>query len=369
MIFIMPKRNIFDGESYYAMFVRIVYKRFVSREWFTYADAMAEHMGLNSADELPSTISKCDNYGDLKKAFRDVMNEISRKCDGECFEEKGNNRNKMFHYIGKDDDPLADIRNAKVIYDLQKYWRFCQDSAGFFPTSWLEYFFKDCKDLLDIKEKREKGEQVLTSTLDRILTNIELLPFLYEAIINKMVLTIEYKPYEEETMELTFHPQYLREYNGRWHLFGHAENMPFLEWTFDIAIDRIVGRPRELYKFAYKTAPVGFYKDFFRNKVGVSNNNEEEPKTVRIRAYGQNIYKLTETKPIHQSQKNILPYGDHEDGTYGEFELYVEVNNEFIGRILQMGAGLEVVAPKDVRKIFADRINEMHCLYNNIQHT
>lgn len=35
---------------------------------------------------------------------------------------------------------------------------------------------------------------------------------------------------------------------------------------------------------------------------------------------------------------------------YGEFELYVEQNNELIGRILQKGEKLEVISPLDVRK-------------------
>ena len=77
------------------------------------------------------------------------------------------------------------MRNAKVIRDLKQYWNFCQNSAGFFPTSWLEYFFKDSLDLLEIKTKQRKGEQVLSTNLDRMLTNIDLLPVLYESIIGK----------------------------------------------------------------------------------------------------------------------------------------------------------------------------------------
>ena len=75
------------------------------------------------------------------------------------------------------------------------------------------------------------------------------------------------------------------------------------------------------------------------------------------------IYKLIETKPIHQPQEAITPWGEHEDGTYGEFSIHVEVNNEFIGRILQMGAGLEIVSPKEVREIFKQRVKDLAKLY------
>ena len=58
-----------------------------------------------------------------------------------------------------------------------------------------------------------------------------------------------------------------------------------------------------------------------------------------------------------------MPFGVHEDGEYGEFLVSVEVNNEFIGRILQMGAGLEIVAPEGVRNEFKERVANLADLY------
>ena len=155
----MAKFNLFDGDSYYAQFAQVTYKRLMSRNWVTYADIMAEHLGLESVGQLPCNVSNCDNYGELRKAFRDVRRTINEKAGQESFETDGNNRNKRFRYVGTDADPLSDMRNAKVISDLKQYWRFCQDSAGFFPSSWLDYFFKDSRDLLDIKAKRKKGSR------------------------------------------------------------------------------------------------------------------------------------------------------------------------------------------------------------------
>lgn len=354
----MSRNNIFDGDSYYAIFAQISYKLLISRKWITNADIMANYMGLKSTHDLPYPISKCDHVKELIKALSKVKEIIGHSY----FEVDGNNRNKRFRYIGKDDDPLAEMRNAKVISNLKQYWQFCQDSAGFFPTSWLEYFFKDSRDLLDIKSKRQKGEQVLSASLDRMLTNIDLLPSLYIAITNKQVLSIEYKPYEEETRILVFHPHFLKEYNGRWHLFGHAENM-LPEYGYNIALDRIVNKPRELYKYEYVAAPNGFYNKFFNDIVGVSHQADSKVEDVRIRAHSLYIFKLTETKRIHHTQETVVPFGKHEDGEYGEFSVLVEINNEFIGRILQMGAGLEIVAPDNVRKIFKQRVEKLAELY------
>jgi predicted DNA-binding transcriptional regulator YafY len=213
-----------------------------------------------------------------------------------------------------------------------------------------------------MKARKQKGEQVISASLDRILTNIEYLPVLYEAIVNKQVLEFDYKPFGGEQETLIFHPHYLKEHNGRWHLFGHAEeHSP--ENGYDIPLDRIQTKPREKSKVGYIPAPPLFYEQFFKDIIGVSHTKDTTKYDIVLRAHTYYIYKLTETKPIHQSQSIATLWGDHENGTYGEFSLEVEVNNEFIGRILQMGAGLEIVSPKEVRDLFKQRVKDLAKLY------
>ena len=70
-----------------------------------------------------------------------------------------------------------------------------------------------------------------------------------------------------------------------------------------------------------------------------------------------------DTKPLHQSYTVVKPYALYEDGEYAEFSVDVEPNNEFYGRILQMGAGLEIVSPDTVRYEMAQRVHELATLY------
>ena len=354
----MQRKNLFDGESHKAQFAIIAYRQLMSRKWVTNADIMAEYLGLKSASELPYSISKCDHVKELSKALMDIKDALGR-CD---VEEDGNNKSRRFRYVGKDNDPLADMRNAKAINNLRQYWKFCQDSAGFFPKSWLEYFFKDCQDLLDMKAKRQKGEQVISASLDRILTNIEYLPSLYEAITNKIVLEIDYKPFDEDEITLMFHPHYLKEYNGRWHLFGHAEGRE-PENGYNVPLDRIQSKPRERSMVEYVPAPKHFYDEFFKDIVGVSHVKDAEKEHIIIRAHIHKIFKLMDTKPLHRSYTLVKPFGKYDDGEYAEFSVDVEPNNEFYGRILQMGAGLEVISPESVRDEMAQRVHELATLY------
>lgn len=362
----MRRQNLFDGDSYQAQFAMIAYNRLISRQWVTHADIMAEYLGCESANELPYNLSNCEGYGELKKICRILKRTIADKVGKGSIETVGNNRDMRFRYTGKDDDPLAEMRNAKVINNLRQYWKFCQDSAGFFPTSWLEYFFKDCQDLLDMKARKRSGEQVISASLDRILTNIEYLPMLYVAIVNKQVLEIDYKPFNEEQKTLLFHPQYIKEYNGRWHLFGHAEGQE-PDFGYNIALDRIQSRPREKSKVDYIPAPRLFYEQFFKDIVGVSHMKDAVVYNIIVRAHNYYIYKLTETKPLHTSQDVLTPFRGHGDGLYGDFVVQVELNNEFIGRILQMGPGLEIMSPAIVREEIKKRTNQLADLYNKTE--
>lgn len=359
----MMRVNPFDGKGIYTKFVWDVYRRLMSRKWFTHADVMADRLGLNSSDELECSISKCPNNGELRKAFRDVCKLVEEKVGRGCIETRGNNRAKEFRYVGMNDNPLEDLQNASAIKDIRTYAQFCEDSAGFFPRSWLDYFFEDTLDLLQIIRRRKNGEQMISSSIDRELDNIHLLPILYEAIRDKRVLKIQYKPYEEESVFLVFHPHLLKEHNGRWFLFGHAVGrVP--EHGYNLALDRIMDEP-ELMPISekYLPAPKGFYSNYFENIVGVSHQYGQKPEEIILRANNRSMFRLTETKKIHHSQKTIKTFGQYEDGEYGEFSLYVEPNKEFMGRIFHMSDGLVVVSPENVRDMFRQRILKMADLY------
>lgn len=357
------RKNPFDGKGKYTKFVWRVYEMLMSRQWFSLADVMAKHLGLTSADELPYSISKCESYGELKKAFRDVRALTIEKAGKDCIETSGNNRSKEFRYVGSVDNPLEDLRNAKAISDIRTYAQFCADSAGFFPLVWLDHFLEDSLDLLKIKQRKSDGSQIISSSVDRELKNLEMLPLFYEAIRDKQVLSIKYQPYGKEAEERILHPHLLKEYNGRWFIFGHVEGR-YPEFGYNLALDRVAGEPCAV-EHEYKPAPKDFYEEYFRNIVGVTHTEGVEPERIIIRAVSQKIFKLVETKRIHSSQHTILDFAQHDDGEYGLFSVEVEINNEFIGRVLQLGDGLVVISPPSVREKFSERISQMADLYKD----
>lgn len=373
-------KNLFDGDSYQAIFARIIYRRLKSGREVTLADVMADFENARPHQAAKNTngknlgkglggarqdlqVSKCEHYSELKKALHKVKKAITERAGQDQIKSIGNNRNRKFQYCGKEKDPLADLMNETFAKDLRGFWAFCKSTGGLFPLPCLKEFFKNSMDLLEeIKSSKEYGNQVLSVSIDRHLKNIEYLPLLYNAIINKRVLEIEYRPFGKEQETLEFHPHYLKEFNGRWHLFGHAdEHLP--NEGYDIALDRIQAKPREEKDAEFIEAPTKFYETRFLNIVGISHSEEATIEKITIRVHTLYMYKLVETKPFHHSQETAVKFGEHEDGTYGEFTIEVEVNNELIGQILQMGPELEVMSPSCVRNAFAERVHALSKMY------
>ncbi len=355
----MPKKkNYLDGDSEQAIFARVTYDLLMTGKWINHAMVMAKKEGRSSVKDLEYSISKCEKDGELKKAFSQVVNAIRIIVGDESIEERGNNRCKEYRYVEAPPDKKINI----MVANLNAYRQFCQDSAGFFPISWIDFFFKDTLDLLKIKKVKDRGKQHIGTSLEGEQTNIDYLPFIYKAIVDKRVLKIKYKPFGKDERELTVHPHYLKEYNGRWHLFCHADNCT-PEFGYDLALDRMQEKP--MYASGeYIKEPAGFYHDYFKDIVGVSQVEESVPVSdVVIRAHGFYFFKLIETKPIHKSQRITLPYD--EERQYGEFTLTIKPNKEFYGRILQKGAKLEIISPEAVRMEIAKWIDNMSKLYQS----
>ena len=186
------KSNIFNGDSYKAIFARAIYKRLMSREWVTLAEIMSDYLG-----EPCENPSKEEHYGELKKAFGKIKVLIIEKVGKDSIEVEGNNRSQRFRYMGDVENPLSDLYNyGRVIRDLKTYWQFCQDSAGFFPESWLEYFFKECQD-------KDWFNEAGVSYEKQLITLINIIELTFREI-NNHVNSTENKKINKNATDLLF---------------------------------------------------------------------------------------------------------------------------------------------------------------------
>ena len=348
----MPNmRSIFGGKSARACFANIFYNELMKREFVTLADIMClqHERPKGFYDHNPKhTLSNEIGYGELKKASSELIRALEKVSPG-CIENNSKTgKGKAYRYIGKDDDPLSEERKAVVQKSVEDYVAFCKASAGILPASWFSSFFENTQLLLDTNRESKDGEIQICSGAEQNLTNIDLLPIFYKAIANKKVLRFDYQRFGQEPFTLTFHPQFLKEYNGRWFVFGEADREPYQ--AYNIPLDRIVSDVSEVNDVEYIPVPKGFYKEFFNNIIGVTHEKAAKVEEVVIRTKSEYQHGLLLTKPLHHSQEETIPYGKHDDGNYGEIKLIIEPNRELVGRILLYGEKLEVISPQSLRE-------------------
>ena len=364
-------KNPFERGGAYGDYAKKIYELLKKKEWMSNESI---HKATYPDDEdkpkkpIPKQgISHMACYGELKKAVRDIRNLVEAKCP-DTIESEGSKK-KRFRYVGDDNDPLEDLLNAVTIKDLKVYAEFCQDSAGFIPVEWLKHFFKNTYDWLNIRDTKDRGEQIVVADVNRGLHNIELLPLFYDAIKEKKVVRFQYHHFLfSEPIQVTMHPHFLKEYNGRWHIFGKTSDLDNkLDNELDIAhaaLDRIEKHNDKwiepIPNIVYESAPPGYYIKRFEHVVGLTSFPDQLPCCVHVRTKNKIMYGLTRTKPLHHTQKEIIPF----NGEFAEFTLNVELNNEFFSRILQMGEGLEITEPKEARHLIKSKVEELSKIYS-----
>lgn len=361
MIESMPSKNIFGGQSARALFAHYVYEELRKREFVTLVDVLCIYYQRDKSYYDLHTYSSDKAYIQLKKAFPEVVRALERVEPGCVIDNGKAGKGKAFKYVGKDDDPLAAEKKAVVQKSLEDYAKFCKASAGIMPASWFSAYFENTQLLLDTNREAESGTSHICSSLEQNLTNIDLLPVFNKAITDRKVLRFSYQRFGQEPFELTFHPQFLKEYNGRWFVFGEANREPYQ--AYNVPLDRIVGEIYEASDIEYIAAPKGFYQNFFKNIIGVTHEKGAKVEQVVIQTKTEYQHGLLLTKPLHHSQKETLPFSEHKDGNYGEVTLTIEPNRELRGKILAYGQYLKVIAPQSLREQIEDIIRQQTELY------
>lgn len=167
---------------------------------------------------------------------------------------------------------------------------------------------------------------------------------LFNAIINKRVLSVKYEPFGKDEFTFTFHPYYLKQYNGRWFVLGLNEEYQVETWN--LALDRI----NDINELDSRYIPTEMdWQDYFYDFIGPTKE-EGELQEVVLRFTGKAINYVS-TKPIHPSQKGKLL----EDGSL-EVRIKVIPNKELQAIILSYGEEVEVQSPDELRLTISDRL-------------
>lgn len=196
--------------------------------------------------------------------------------------------------------------------------------------------------------KGNTSPEVISFEQNEYLRGIELLPVLYRAITNQLVLNIKYKSFKEkEAKEYLFHPYYLKQYNKRWFLLGLNDKNKEIQ---NMALDRIESINQSPYKYSKNVID---FNDYYEDYIGVTRQKNDIPIRIEL-LFNKDIAPYIITKPIHGSQKKIR---ESESGVV--FEIFVVPNYELCHLILSFGDSLEVLLPLEYRRYIRNSVRKM----------
>lgn len=204
--------------------------------------------------------------------------------------------------------------------------------------TWLDELFPRIESSFNLVH--EDYNSLISYQTNRDYIGQPLVGKLYNQLIRKNVLHIEYKPFKEaKSYTRTVHPYHLKQYNNRWFLFGYQEDKSYSGIT-NLALDRIQSFTETAEKINIDTIDWG---DFFDDIIGVSKN-EEEAVLIKLRFREKRI-KYIDTKPIHgATQKRDLS-----DSSGLTRTIQVIPNRELYQTLLSFGKDLEVIEPDFVK--------------------
>lgn len=241
---------------------------------------------------------------------------------------------------GLGEDDLAQLK--ETILMLQRF-------KGMPNFDWMSELVVKLEDRLDL---RGTSHSVVGYEENKEYTGLEWFQDLFDAIINKSVLNIKYKTFNDVDYDWTIHPYYIKEYNNRWFLFGLNEEKGSI---YNIPLDRIWD-VQQVHK-DYIPTDIDF-ETYFDDVVGVSVFPADK-EIVRLQ-FSEHRFPYVATKAIHPSQRIV-------DNDQRIIEISVILNKELEALILSFGKDVEVLAPESFRSRIQEVIRESYEKYFPVQ--
>lgn len=310
------------------------------------------------------TIDKC-----LQNRYRQwTLNDLIDACSDALYEYEGREVNVSKRTVQLDIQMMRSDKlgyNAPIIVYDKKYYKYEDndftitdiplnetDMQVLSETVEMLKQFKDFSlfselggiiQRLEDKVYSEKTHQSAIIHLDKNenLKGLKYLDELYQAILKKLVLNIDYKSFKaRESNIIAIHPFILKEFNNRWFLVGKNHRGKKI---MTLALDRIISIDYAL-DIDYTNEKFNA-DDYYKNTIGVTVLPDEHLTQVVLKIDASNA-PYVETKPFHHSQKTIEKL---EDGMI-IIQLDVHINYELERLILGFGESIEVMEPRLLRK-------------------
>jgi hypothetical protein len=177
---------------------------------------------------------------------------------------------------------------------------------------------------------------------------------LLEAMRENRIVTITYCGFNKsESHTFPIEPYCVKLFENRWYVLAH--NTRYDDCRI-YGLDRIEGL--EITAETFKIPKDFSAKDYFSDYYGIVTEKNTKPQQIVLRVYRSHV-PYVQSLPLHRSQRLL-----EDKGEYADFGFFLVPTYDFIMRLLQAGAMIEVISPASLRETLKERISEMHSIYN-----
>ena len=202
------------------------------------------------------------------------------------------------------------------------------------------------------------SRRIISFSTNDYLQGKAFLGTLFSMIANKIVVDVDYAPFEGDVRTIRMYPYLLKQYNDRWYLIG----TPLETKKYPFRKDFYVNLPLDRMEAVHPADGVPFidceegFEERYEDIVGTTYI-ESVDLTPIVVAVKDSYRGYVDTKPIHGSQVKF-PDEDQErlHKEYGAFDGYtfyglnLKPNREFFNYIYQNGEDVLLVSPGTIRE-------------------
>jgi hypothetical protein len=215
--------------------------------------------------------------------------------------------------------------------------------------NWLEELIPRMELAFNLVKSGDNGAISYQENQD--LKGREFIGILFNQIIKRHVIEIEYQPYNKDAEVLHVHPYHLKQHNNRWFLFCYNEKYKDLS---NYPLDRI-NSLRETSN-VFEESSINWI-DYFDDIIGVTIPDGGKLEIVKLK-FSEKRINYVLTKPLHGTQKL-----DKTDESGLTIQIEVMPNPELYQLILSFGEDVEVISPTEVRNEIIEKINNTKSKY------